>query len=292
MRHFGRKEVDSRAPRGDFLRKEAAMFRIAPLVLVFAALSLPLSAEERRAGPLAESESWDLIAPDVIGVATPQDATGLYTLEAPFRAHDAATVPIRFVQQEGAPDIRRLTLIVDENPSPVVAEFTFGPGMGPIDLETRVRVDAYSNVRAIAEAEDGRLYMTGGFVRASGGCSAPASKDAAEALAAMGEMRARFFEAEPLQAGIRREAQVMLRHPNYSGLQRDQITHLFVPAHFVDSLEVRQGEELLFAMTGGISISEDPSFRFRYTDTGAGPLGVRATDTEGDVFEGEFAAGS
>jgi sulfur-oxidizing protein SoxY len=259
--------------------------------LAVALAMAPAAADERPAGPLEPSQSWETLRPNVVGDAAIEDAGELYALAAPFRAHDAATVPIRFTQAEGAPDVARLTIVIDENPAPVAATFEFGPAMQPIDLELRVRVDAYTNVRAIVETTDGARYMTGGFVRAAGGCSAPAAKDAAEAMAALGEMRLRWFDAEaPAQSGIRREAQVMLRHPNYSGLQRDQLTQLFIPPHFVDSLEVRQGEELLFSMTGGISISEDPAFRFAYTETGAG-LTVTATDTKGARFEQDFPVG-
>ena len=84
----------------------------------------------------------------------------------------------------------------------------------------------------------------------------------------------------------------MPRHPNYSGLQRDPLTQLFIPPRFVDTMEVRLGNETLFTMTGGISVSEDPTFRFAYTETGTGPLTVRATDTEGATFEGAFPAGT
>ena len=86
----------------------------------------------------------------------------------------------------------------------------------------------------------------------------------------------------------RREAQIQIRHPNYSGLQRDQITQLFIPAHFIDHLEVWQGDERLFTMEGGISISENPAFRFTYLDNGAPALTVRASDTEGNSFETEL----
>lgn len=245
---------------------------------------------QQEAAPLEESGTWDEIRGDVVGDGPILDGTGVIALEAPFRAEDAAIVPVRVVQPEGAPALRRLTLVVDENPAPVVGEFIIGPGMGRVDLEMRVRVDAYSNVRAIAEAENGTLYMVGGFVRASGGCSAPASKDAVAALEALGEMRARVFNATAGEA--RREAQVMLRHPNYSGLQRNQVTQLYVPAWFVDTVEVKQGEELVFSMTGGISISEDPSFRFKYIPNGAEGLSVTATDTDGGVFEQSFPLGS
>lgn len=43
-------------------------------------------------------------------------------------------------------------------------------------LATRVRVDDYSYVRAVAETADGKLHMVKAFVKASGGCSAPPSR--------------------------------------------------------------------------------------------------------------------
>ena len=50
-------------------------------------------------------------------------------------------------------------------------------------------------------------------------------------------------------------------------------------------VEVWQGEEMLFTLTGGISISENPVFRFRYLDNGAPGFRVRMQDTEGNVVE-------
>lgn len=267
---------------------KSCSWAIAALAAAFV-LAAPATADEGAA--LADGETWADLRFDIVGDNEVLDGAGFYSLDAPFRAEDAATVPVRFHQSAEAPKVRRLIVVVDENPSPVVAEFDVGPAMHPLSLEMRIRVDAYSNVRAIVEADDGRLYMTGRFVRASGGCSAPASKDAVAARAALGQMRARWFDDSPQQSGTRREAQVMLRHPNSSGLQRDQVTLLPVPAHFVDSVEVRAGDELLFAMTGGISISEDPTFRFEYSDFGASGLSVLATDTDGAVFAQTFHAG-
>ena len=76
--------------------------------------------------------------------------------------------------EAGSPRITKLALVVDHNPAPVAGEFTFGPATAPLDFEVRVRVDAYSDVRAIATLEDGRQVMAGRFVKASGGCAAPA----------------------------------------------------------------------------------------------------------------------
>lgn len=250
-------------------------------------LALPARAEDRPS-PMQPSESWDSIRGDVADPGEIRDAGGLYALEAPMRAEDAAAVPVHITAAPGAPEVRKLTLVVDENPAPVAATFTLGAAMQPLDLEVRLRVDAYSNVRALVEAADGAQYMTGRFVRASGGCSAPAATDAAAAKASLGQMKVRWFDPDP---DGRREAQVMLRHPNNSGMQRDQVSLLFIPADFVDALTVSQGEDTLFTVTGGISISENPTFRFRYRPTGA-PISVRATDTDGGVYQGTFPADS
>ena len=275
-------------------RRRAARAALNALVQALVlALALARAEAEGRDTTMRPSPAWDEIREDVVGSGPIADGADLFALEAPFRAEDAAIVPIHIVQKPGTARITKLTLVVDENPAPVAATFTFGPAMDPLDLETRIRVNAYSNVRAIAETEDGALHMAGQYVRAAGGCSAPASKDAVAALAALGQMKAHWYTAEPAASGTRREAQVMLRHPNYSGLQRDQITHLFVPARFVDALEVSRGDEMLFRMEGGISISEDPTFRFRYLDSGgAEALSVKAHDTDGQAVEGSFPLGS
>ncbi|SFB12328.1 sulfur-oxidizing protein SoxY [Poseidonocella pacifica] len=256
--------------------------------LLFAAaiatgLATPLFAEETIQNPLIDSESWTDMKYDILGDIEPAEGNGVFSVDAPYRAHDAATVPVVIRQTNPDATIQSVTVVIDENPAPLAAEVAFGAAMVPLDFELRVRVNQYSNVRVIATTDTGS-FMTGRFVKASGGCSAPATKDPALALNAMGQMKLRQF-GEPMMSTARREAQIMIRHPNYSGLQRDQVTHLFIPAHFIDELEVRQGDDLLFTMTGGISISENPVFRFGYSDNGAPNFHIRARDTEGNVFE-------
>jgi len=244
----------------------------------------PVMAGETKPGALQDSATWDDLRGDVVGDAPLPPGDNLLTLGAPYRANDAATVPITLTQNQTGRRITGVTVVIDENPAPVAAVFSFSEAMGPLDFELRVRVDQYSNVRAIVETQEG-LQMTGRFVKASGGCSAPASRDPAAALAGLGQMRLRSFDAAGKQSEHRSEAQVMVRHPNYSGLQRDQITQLFIPAHFIDHLEVWQGSEVLFTMEGGISISENPVFRFSYNDDGSPTLTVKATDTDGNSWE-------
>lgn len=252
--------------------------------VVAAILAGPVSAGDEIRNPLTESASWSDMRASIVGEDVPiGDAATLMSVDAPYRAHDAATVPITIRQLDSTKRISAAQVVVDENPAPLAAIFTFEEGMGNLEFELRVRVDQYSNVRVIAETDEGQ-HMGGRFVKASGGCSAPATKDAVLALAEMGKMKLKMFGGEPEMSTPRREAQIMIRHPNYSGLQRDQITHLFIQPHFIDYIEVWQGDEMLFSMVGGISISENPVFRFSYNDNGSPDLTVIATDTDGNEF--------
>ncbi len=94
-------------------------------------------------------------------------------------------------------------------------------------------------------------------------------------------------QGDATQANRLSRVQLMIRHPNYSGLQMDQITRLYIPAKFVDKIEVKQGDDLVFAMEGGISLSEDPAIQFSYEPTGK-EIHVDAGDTDGRKFEGEL----
>jgi sulfur-oxidizing protein SoxY len=84
-----------------------------------------------------------------------------------------------------------------------------------------------------------------------------------------------------------RDGVVMVRHPNFTGMQMDAKTRNYTPARYVDKLEVSLGGKLLFSMLGGISISENPNLRFTYGTTAvADRLSVTAKDTEDTKFSG------
>ncbi len=87
------------------------------------------------------------------------------------------------------PIVRGLYLVIDYNPSPLAAHFVLGPLADARSIETRVRIDDYTYLHAIAETADGRLYATARFIKAAGGCSAPAGKDQALALERLGKMK-------------------------------------------------------------------------------------------------------
>ena len=156
--------------------------------------------------------------------------------------------------------LQSLTLVIDENPAPVAGTFTIGPHSGVTSISTRVRVNTYSFVRVVAELSDGQLYGVKAYVKASGGCSAPAAANADATKSMLGQMKFRAFH---LHADALPEAQIMLRHPQNSGLQMDQVTRLYVPPFFIENLKIWQGDDLVMAMEGGIAISEDPDHPFQ-----------------------------
>jgi sulfur-oxidizing protein SoxY len=238
----------------------------------------------------AQQDPWPGLANEVFQGRPLADGTGLLAIEMPARAEDAAIVPLT-VRATLAPTenrrVRSFTIVIDENPAPVAATFHIGPSAVVPAISTRVRVNSYTNVHAVAELSDGKLFVVKTYVKASGGCSAPAVKIEKTGI---GEMRFRQFARSAEAASNTRTAQIMIRHPNNSGLQMDQVTRLYIPAFFVHSLKVWQGDELLLAMEGSISISEDPNIRFTYVPDNSSSLRAEAIDTGGHVFRGEWPA--
>lgn len=246
------------------------------------------------AGPDA-NDAWPGLVQDIFNNREMNDGADVIAIEMPYRAEDAAIVPVTLRTKLPAGDTRRvlrITLVIDQNPAPMAAKFEFGPDANVSEISTRVRVNNYTDVHAVAELSDGKLYMAKTYVKASGGCSAPAAKNAEEARSRLGQMRYRQF-ARPDQgpASGAREAQIMIGHPSNSGLQMDQVTHLYVPAFFVEQLRLWQDDSLVLAMEGGISISEDPNIRFTYVSNGAKRFRAEARDTGGHIFQNEWKIG-
>jgi sulfur-oxidizing protein SoxY len=264
------------------------LFCIAGLLSIM--LGSPLAS---AAGP-EPYDPWPGLVQDIFKNRPINDGSDVIGIEMPYRAEDAAIVPVTLRTKLAPSDSRRIrtiTLVIDQNPAPMAAKFELGPDANVTEISTRVRVNNYTDVRAVAELSDGQLYMTKTYVKASGGCSAPAAKNAEEAKGRMGKMRYRQF-ARPGEgpASGAREAQIMIGHPNNSGLQMDQVTQLYVPAFFINELRLWQDDSPVLAMEGGISISEDPNIRFTYVSTGAKRFRAEARDTEGHLYRNEWKA--
>jgi sulfur-oxidizing protein SoxY len=215
-----------------------------------------------------------------------QESNDVIELTAPYRAEDPALVPISVaakIPQTPEKYIKAITLIIDNNPVPFAAAFSFTPDSGKADIGLRVRVNAYTPVRAIAETNDGKLSMSRVFVKASGGCSAPIGADMDAAMARMGKMKFRL-DGDKLALQQPNQVQLLISHPNITGMQMDQLTRAIKPAHFVEQVKVSfDGKPVMTAQTD-IAVSADPNFRFYFKPDKAGELKAEIRDNKGKQF--------
>lgn len=259
------------------------------LILGLAALvaSLPVLAPR---GAQAEEDVWPALKQANFGDRSIAAEDGMVVLDAPTTAEDAAIVPLTVrVPPDVKGPLKSLTLIIDKNPSPVVATLTFGPAAGAggeRSFATRVRIDMFSHVRAILETEDGKLHMATKFVQAAGGCAAMQAKDPDTENADLGKMIVKTFppalSTAPLFEGL-----VMIKHPNSNGMQLDINTGGTIPARFVKEMIVKRDGDLVFRMESTFSISSNPNFRFTFGRGADNELDVAITDTDGTVFTGK-----
>ncbi|WP_165943309.1 quinoprotein dehydrogenase-associated SoxYZ-like carrier [Roseicella aquatilis] len=231
------------------------------------------------------TERWRDLREAIFGSRRAEPAGEALILTAPARALDAAAVPIAIaLSAEAAPAVRAVTLVIDENPAPVAARFEAGPGGDLRTLSTRVRVDAYTFLHAVAETADGRLLETAQFIKAAGGCSAPLGGTLEAARQRLGRMRLVLPEGPP-GPGRAVPVQVAVSHPNTSGMQIDQLTRLSIPAEFLRALRISyRGAEVMRIETD-ISIAENPTFGFALQGEPGGELRVEALDNRDRRFE-------
>jgi sulfur-oxidizing protein SoxY len=228
---------------------------------------------------------WADLSAQIFGDRTVADGAGMLSIEAPDRAADAALVPVKILLAEPMRhQVRQLYLVIDDNPSPLAGRFAFGPAAETSAIATRVRVDDYTYLHAVAETADGKLYGVARFIKAAGGCSAPAGKDQALAMQRLGRMKMTLQGAPRL--GAPTEAHLLISHPNNSGMQMDQLTRNYVPADFVRQTKVTYNGELVLALESDISISEDPSLTFSFVPGApVGELKAEVDDSHNRRFE-------
>lgn len=236
-----------------------------------------------------DSEIWQKIKSSFFpGRTIQQDLAGeVLTLRAPHRAQDASTVPVAIstrLPQSAQRYVEKLYLIIDKNPSPVAGIFSFTPESGHADIETRVRVEEYSHLRAVAQLNDGSTYMVVRYIKAAGGCSSPTgtAPDFENFKA-----RVRIRTEDKVILGESSSVQLMIQHPNTSGLAKDQLTQLFIPAYYVRTIHVTYAGQHILSADVDFSISENPNFRFHFVPKAAGELKAVITDTKEREWEGK-----
>ncbi len=237
------------------------------------------------ADPSIDNDIWRKVRADLFADRPIQDpAEDIVRLRVPGRAADAAVVPLAVSvgpRQTDARYVQALYIIIDQNPSPIAAIFRFTPDSGRADIETRVRIEDYTYVRAIAELNTGELFAATRFVKAAGGCSAPATKGDAEGK--VGRMRLVLEDGSvPGEPAV---ARLSVMHPNFSGLAMDQSTRYYTPAWYVRSITVTYAGRPVMTADVDFSISENPSVRFHFMARESGELKAQVVDTRDLTFE-------
>ena len=213
-------------------------------------------------------------------------AQDILELKAPYSAEDATIVPVSIqtkIPQTADRYIKKIHIYIDKNPVPLVGIFEFTPHSGRADLAMRVRVDDFSYVRAIAEMNDGKLYMAKSFVRAKGACSAPPPASMEESRKLLGKMKMNTVGA--LELGKPNLMQLMIRHPNITGLAPLKIgSRVRPPAHFIKEIVVDYNGEMIMKAQLTFSVSMDPAFRFFFVPEKEGVMTVKGIDTNENHF--------
>ena len=251
------------------------------LALVFAG---PVLAEQQ-----SEIDVWTtLLRPKYFPDQEIAEGKSVIELRVPLRAEDSGVVPISInahVPQTPERFIDKLYIFIDRNPKPLAGVFDLTPQMGRADLAMRLRVEQFTNIRVVAQMNTGELHMHTGYTRASSGCSEPPPLlELKAARERIGQMK---FRASSRDDGTSL-GQLMISHPQVTGMQLDQRTRAFIPAEYVTKVAISfNGERILSAETD-ISISEDPSFRFFFKPDKKGVVTAEMSDSKGRSFTRTF----
>lgn len=273
MRYF-EINAEARGMRGRFLSL---------LGLVAACL---LGAAKAQAVEPDENANWLQLKPLLFGERPIQGhAVDVLKLYVNQRADDAAVVPVMvrtYINQKPDRYIKHIYVIIDENPSPFGVKFTMTPQSGRADIETRVRMESSSPIRAIAEMNDGSLWMDSAMVYGAGGCSAPISGGPVDP--SLGKMRL-SMDNMLSEAGEPVPAQLMIKHPQITGMS----TNVILEPHFVRQVNVYYSDQLVMSADVDFTISENPVFRFYFLPEDDGELRAEVVDSSDLRFEQRIA---
>ncbi len=255
---------------------------------VLAALGTMPASAEFGDSVQQRQQRWSDLEKAVFNTRTVTHDEKAIQLDAPGRPDDASLVPVTITVADPQ-NTKAIYLIIDDNPSPLAAHFTFGPAGYPKEIKMRVRVNAYTDLHAVAETKDGKLLETSLFVKASGGCSAPAGMTDEEAMRGMGEMKVKL-DAGEMTANKPTEATLLIRHPNFNGMQMNQVTRFYTPARYIETIGVAFDGKSVFNLESDISLSANPVIHFAFLpDTAKGQVTVQVDDSKQGHWSQSFA---
>ena len=142
-------------------------------------------------------------------------------------------------------------------------------------------------MHAVAVMKDGSLLETTKFVKASGGCSAPMGVSDQEAMQGMGDMRLKI--AGDVQANKPVDATLMIKHPNFNGMQMNQVTREYTPARYIQKVDVTYDNKKVFDLDTDISLATNPVITFDLLPSATkGEVKVNVVDSQKGTWTKTF----
>ncbi|OYX42638.1 MAG: quinoprotein dehydrogenase-associated SoxYZ-like carrier [Rhodobacterales bacterium 32-67-9] len=253
-------------------------------LLIAAAVLLALPA-------LADEGSWPDIRAQLYAERPLHSGQNVIALDAPYRTdNDARTVIGVALAAPPGLNLAAVTVVLDENPMPVSAVIRLADPLPRFRFDATLRINGPTPVHVIAETSDGQLFVAEGFVKTSGqgACAAPPGTDPEKALATLGEMVIGIGSASGAAdtlaglVGGQMDLSLGISHPSHSGMQMDQITLLFIPMRYVETVGIDLDGKPFAEITGSISLSENPELTLSIPAATRG-IDVTMTDTDGTV---------
>lgn len=237
----------------------------------------------------AYDTTWAYIQENLFETRALNAATDHITIDVPYRTpNDLRTDVGATVTAPQGKLIGKIWVVLDENPMPVSAVFDFDIPQSSFEFSTTMRVNQQTPVHVVMETTDSQLYVQEAVIKTSGtgACSAPPGTDPELALATLGDMDL-SIDAPSGNALAKLTSQdlaltVDMSHPSHSGMQKDQISLLFIPMRYVYEVDLDLDGMDFATMTGSISLSENPSLRVSIPRS-TQQVSATLTDTEGAV---------
>lgn len=247
----------------------------------------PINAALAEANP----DVWPVLKQSFFG-NKPIERTDLIKLEGPKRAESGAQVPITLTVDKPLGDadaIKKVYLFVDANPIPLTAIYHFTPLNGKAQIATRVRMEQDSFLHAVGETADGKLFLAELPIRAAGGCGGVVDGDDKAIREAAGKIKMNV--ETPVKKGEANAATFLIKHPMFTGLQRDLASGGYKPAFFINKVSFSYNDKPVMQVDFGVGVSEDPYMKFFFLPDSPGMLKVTADDNEGKSFTHQVEVG-
>ena len=228
----------------------------------------------------ASPDIWPYLKAQVFKDRVIHEDQNFLKIDGPKRASSGAQVPVTIALSKKTHHIKKISVFIDANPGQHAATYFLTDQSQQILISTRIRMETDSFVRAVAETDSGELFMSAVPIRASGGCSGYMDVHDPELTKDLGKV---LLKAENNFVTSR------IKHPNFTGLQKDLDSGGYIPEWIVKTIEFNHQGGKILAVENQISISQDPFLKFTLPTPLQGEVTITAKDTKGNQFESAIA---